>query len=192
VRAAITAAAVIYVGSGSVYRYYPFSALFLSSDSADAALSRWNAAAVNGCQPVGDMSSPNARISAYLRCPFLGDAVTTAETITGRIDAKNERGIRVGGERRNVSKFKPLELPPVDATISLGLDPKGFINTLEVLDGDADAPTSTSARDSQIARLTVLKAAPRRSGAPRPQVWRRTAHRGQVISLVGMGCPTMR
>ncbi len=86
--------------------------------------------------------------------------MTTSEIVTGRIEAKNERGIRVAGEWRNVSKFRPLELPATGTTVSLGLDPKGFINTLEVLDeSNSTRVDSTSSRDRQIARLTVLKAA---------------------------------
>jgi hypothetical protein len=86
--------------------------------------------------------------------------VTTAETIVGRVEARNERGIRVEGEWRNVSRFKPLELPSVGAEVELGLDPKGFINTLKVLDQApvvANAPTA--APSASMARLEVLKAA---------------------------------
>jgi hypothetical protein len=89
--------------------------------------------------------------------------MTTAETITGVVEARNERGIRVAGEWRNVSRFKPVELPAVGAQVELGLDPKGYITTLAVLNqGDALMPPvngATSSRDGTITRLAVLKAA---------------------------------
>jgi hypothetical protein len=116
--------------------------------------------------------------------------MTTAETISGRVEARNERGIRVAGEWRNVSKFKPLELPDVGAAVAVGLDPKGFITTLEVLDDDVtvdgrfvrrrinsqqdDDETlvrrrTNSQRDQTITRLAVLKAAAA-FGAARPDL----------------------
>jgi hypothetical protein len=89
--------------------------------------------------------------------------MTTAETISGVVEARNERGIRVAGEWRNLSKFRPLELPAVGAEVTLGLDPKGFITTLEVNDqGVGLMPPvngAAPARERTIARLTVLKAA---------------------------------
>lgn len=87
--------------------------------------------------------------------------MTTAETVEGVVDARNERGIRVAGEWRNLSKFRPLELPDTGATVRLGLDPKGFINTVEVLEAEAKSTREDveSSRDRQIARLSVLKSA---------------------------------
>lgn len=82
--------------------------------------------------------------------------MTTAETITGHVEARNDRGIRVGGEWRNVSKFKPVDLPAIGAEVELGLDPKGFITTLEVLEGPA---TYSNLSDRQTTRLAVLQAA---------------------------------
>jgi hypothetical protein len=98
--------------------------------------------------------------------------MTTAATISGVVEARNERGIRVDGEWRNLSKFRPLELPDVGAQVALGLDPKGFITTLEVVDGELDtSPSSvpTFSRDRTISRLTVLKAAAM-FGASRPDL----------------------
>jgi hypothetical protein len=86
--------------------------------------------------------------------------VTTAETINGVVEARNERGIKVLGEWRNLSKFKPLELPEVGVQVRLGLDPKGFITTLEVLD-DPKPVTVTGFidPDGNNKRLAVLTAA---------------------------------
>ena len=83
---------------------------------------------------------------------------TAADIVEGLVESTNERGIRVAGEWRNVSKFHPVELPERGARVRLELDAKGFIRTLQVL---AAAPTSTSSstRDRTITRLAVLKAA---------------------------------
>lgn len=85
---------------------------------------------------------------------------TVADVVEGLVESTNERGIRVGGEWRNVSKFHPIDLPGRGARVHLELDNKGFIRTLQVLDA---APSSTStispSRDRTITRLAVLKAA---------------------------------
>ena len=79
------------------------------------------------------------------------------DQIEGLVESANERGIKVGGEWRNMSKFHPVDLPDRGARVRLELDAKGFIKTLQVLD---QAPTaSSSTREDTISRLTVLKAA---------------------------------
>jgi hypothetical protein len=86
--------------------------------------------------------------------------MTTTETITGRIEARNATGVKVQGRWGSVSRFKPLELPQVGTEVSIGLDPKGFLTSLEVLGQTpvvADAPGA--ARTVSMARLEVLKAA---------------------------------
>jgi hypothetical protein len=87
------------------------------------------------------------------------DAVV--DQVEGLVEAVNDRGIKVGGEWRNLSKFHPLELPSQGARVRLILDNKGFIRTLDVVDAAATtslSPTST-VRDRTITRLAVLKAA---------------------------------
>jgi hypothetical protein len=82
------------------------------------------------------------------------------DQVEGLVETVNDRGIKVGGEWRNLSKFHPLELPGQGARVRLTLDSKGFIRTLDLVDG---APTTNSAtptaRDRTITRLAVLKAA---------------------------------
>lgn len=80
--------------------------------------------------------------------------------VEGTVQSRNERGIRVDGDWFNVSKFKPVELPEIGARVRLGLDAKGFITSLEVVQatGGGIAP-SASERDTRISRLAVLKAA---------------------------------
>jgi hypothetical protein len=80
------------------------------------------------------------------------------DQVEGLVEACNDRGIRVAGEWRNLSKFHPLDLPERGARVRLELDPKGFIRTLQVLDA-APLSTSSSDRDRTISRLAVLKAA---------------------------------
>jgi hypothetical protein len=78
--------------------------------------------------------------------------------VEGLVEARNDRGIRVAGDWRNVSRFHPLDLPGEGARVRLGLDNKGFIRTLQVLDA-APSTTSSPTRDRTITRLSVLKTA---------------------------------
>jgi hypothetical protein len=81
-------------------------------------------------------------------------------TVEGAVEAKNDRGIKLGGEWRNVSRFKPLALPELGARVRADIDDKGFLKTIEVLDeGEHSVASSSPARDRQLARLAVLKAA---------------------------------
>jgi hypothetical protein len=86
------------------------------------------------------------------------------ETLEGRVEARNERGLRLDGEWYNVSKFRPLDLPPVGSTVRITVDPKGFLSAVEVLSDLAPAPIM--AQDS---RLAVLQAAAA-FGASRPDL----------------------
>jgi hypothetical protein len=83
--------------------------------------------------------------------------------VEGVVEARNDTGIRINGTWANRSRFKPVELPDVGTLVRVGLDPKGFINTLEVLGSEngatIPAPFSTATRDRTITRLAVLKAA---------------------------------
>lgn len=82
---------------------------------------------------------------------------TIGDQVEGLVEARNERGIRVGGEWRNMSKFHPLELPGQGARVRLELDSKGFIRTCNVLE---QAPsTNSSNRDRDIARMCAIKVA---------------------------------
>jgi hypothetical protein len=94
--------------------------------------------------------------------------MTTTGTLSGVVEARNERGVRVAGEWRNQSKFHPVELPDVGAQVALGLDSKGFITSLEVLE-EARPDSGSASRDRRVARVTVLKAAAS-FGASRPDL----------------------
>jgi hypothetical protein len=88
---------------------------------------------------------------------------TGVDQVEGLVESVNDRGIKVAGEWRNLSKFHPLDLPERGARVRVDLDGKGFIRSLQVLDG-APSPTSSSSsasttRDRTITRLAVLKAA---------------------------------
>jgi hypothetical protein len=81
-------------------------------------------------------------------------------TVEGAVEARNDRGIKLGGEWRNMSKFRPVALPEIGAHVRADVDDKGFLKAIEVLDEPTPAATaSVSHRDQQIARLAVLKAA---------------------------------
>jgi hypothetical protein len=81
----------------------------------------------------------------------------TAETITGRVDDKNERGIRIGEDWFNRSQFSPVDLPETGAHVRLKVDGKGCIKELELLDV-GPIPAALSSKDERITRLAVLKA----------------------------------
>jgi hypothetical protein len=85
---------------------------------------------------------------------------TADEPVEGTIEAINDRGIKVAGEWRNVSKFHPVDLPDRGARVRILLDTKGFIRTLQVLDA-APSSTSTSSpnRDREIRRMCAIKVA---------------------------------
>ncbi len=83
-----------------------------------------------------------------------------ADVVEGVVEARNANGIRVQDTWGQVSKFKPVDLPDRGARVRLELDPKGFIKSLQVLDGAPASTGSTSSnRDSTITRLSVLKTA---------------------------------
>src|SRR5437899_1085754 len=82
---------------------------------------------------------------------------TVGDQVEGLVESANDRGIKVAGEWRNISKFHPVDLPDRGARVRLELDSKGFIRTLQVL--DVAPSSSSSTRDRTITRLAVLKAA---------------------------------
>ena len=83
-----------------------------------------------------------------------------ADVVEGIVDSANDRGVKVGGEWRNVSRFHPVDLPDRGARVRLELDNKGFIRSLQILEAAANAGTSTmTTRDREIRRTAVLKAA---------------------------------
>src|SRR5918911_269629 len=80
-----------------------------------------------------------------------------ADVVEGVVEARNDRGIKVAGDWRNVSKFHPVDLPPQGARVRLDLDAKGFIRSVEVL--DQAAGQNAGLRDRTSVRLAVLQAA---------------------------------
>jgi hypothetical protein len=83
----------------------------------------------------------------------------TGTTVEGVVEATNERGLKLDGGSGwlNVSKFRPLELPPVGTAVRVAVDAKGFLTSVQVL----DSPTTPAvlSRNETITRLAVLKAA---------------------------------
>lgn len=81
----------------------------------------------------------------------------------GRVESANERGIKVNGEWRNVSKFHPVTLPPRGAVVRLETDNFGYIRSIEVLEPppatNGTTGMSRKPTDRTISRLAVLKAA---------------------------------
>lgn len=83
--------------------------------------------------------------------------MTTPETVEGIVASVNERGIRIGEDWFNVSKFKPLDLPERGARVRVSVDLKGFLSAITVLEHTPATPSVS--RDTTITRLAVLKAA---------------------------------
>lgn len=83
------------------------------------------------------------------------------ETILGRVEAANDRGVKIAGQWYNVSRYRPVALPLKGATVALTV--KGsWIEALEVQDAHSasESPsTPPDARQRTISRLAVLKAA---------------------------------
>jgi len=78
------------------------------------------------------------------------------EDVEGTVEAVNSTGLKIGGAWLNVSRFHPVELPEAGTHVRLGVDSKGYIKDLEVLDTPVTASVS---RNETITRLAVLKAA---------------------------------
>src|SRR5215211_6753631 len=89
----------------------------------------------------------------------------TTTTLTGTVEAVNERGIKINGGWLNVSKFHPVALPMRGALVALEVQGGRWIQRCDVLDGQEahSAPQRAVAgpgtRERTITRLAVLKAA---------------------------------
>jgi hypothetical protein len=70
----------------------------------------------------------------------------TAETITGRVEARNERGIRIGDDWFNRSQFSPVDLLEAGAHVRLQVDGRGYIKDLEVM-SPSSGPAAFSKSD---------------------------------------------
>jgi len=80
------------------------------------------------------------------------------EDVEGVVESVNRTGLKIAGSWVNLSQFGPkLELPDAGAHVRLSVDSRGYIKTLEVLDGPPS--DGGSQRDKTITRLAVLKAA---------------------------------
>jgi hypothetical protein len=83
-----------------------------------------------------------------------------ADVVEGLVESTNDRGVRVQGEWRNVSKFHPVDLPDRGARVRVSLDPKGFIRSLEILDqAPPTAGSPSPGRDREIRRMCAIKVA---------------------------------
>ncbi len=87
----------------------------------------------------------------------------TADELVGVVEAVNERGVKIAGAWRNVSKWaESVILPERGATVTLSLDKSGFIRTIAPANGEAQnfaPPLVGPSKDTTITRLAVLKAA---------------------------------
>lgn len=83
-------------------------------------------------------------------------------TFEGAVEARNDRGIKLDGEWRNISKFRPVDLPEVGTRVRAEVDDKGFLKSIDVLAAvlvEHTPATASLSRNETITRLAVLKAA---------------------------------
>jgi len=80
-------------------------------------------------------------------------------TLEGVVEAANEHGIKLDGEWVNRSKFRPIDLPPAGARVRAEVDAKGYLRSVDVLEGAECDRLPVTPRDERITRLAVLKAA---------------------------------
>jgi hypothetical protein len=59
----------------------------------------------------------------------------TTTTLTGAVEAVNERSIKLQGAWLNLSKWKPLPLPTRGALVSVDVKDGRFLARIDVLDG---------------------------------------------------------
>jgi len=91
-----------------------------------------------------------------------------AGQLVGRVESVNDRGVRIDGTWRNISKWADdVTMPARGQVVALTLDGSGFVRAIAPA---ADAPPSRQAgRETTITRLSVLKAAAE-FGAARPDL----------------------
>lgn len=105
-------------------------------------------------------------------------AMSMSTTYTGRVASVNPKGLKLDGhdDWYNLSKFAPgVTLPERGQVVTVAIDSKGFLRSVELVDGPAatngtsHAPPATAQRETTITRLAVLKAAAE-FGASRPEL----------------------
>src|SRR4051794_15564290 len=86
-------------------------------------------------------------------------------TITGTVEAGNERGIKLQGAWLNPSKWKPLPLPTRGALVAVDVKDGRFLDRIDVLDAGVstltpvDVSAITPTRETTITRLACLRSA---------------------------------
>jgi len=86
----------------------------------------------------------------------------SAVAVEGRVEQRNDTGVRIAGEWYNRSRFHHVDLPEVGDQVSLDVDDKGFIRSVESLEGDVEPTAFVSAESAR--RLAVLQAAAQFAG----------------------------
>lgn len=90
----------------------------------------------------------------------------SSHSVQGRVEAANATGVCIAGEWYNRSRFHPVDLPKVGDQVSLDVDDKGYIRSVDLLEAeDVDEERFVSAESAT--RLAVLQAAAA-FGASRP------------------------
>ena len=80
------------------------------------------------------------------------------ESLSGTVEATNDKGIKVGGQLFNDSQYADVSRPQRGQTVQLQVKCR-FINSLAVLDSPNGSQRPAAGRETAITRLAVLKAA---------------------------------
>lgn len=89
--------------------------------------------------------------------------------VTGRVEAVNDRGIKLDGAWHNLSKWaEDVVMPERGEMVTLIIDRQGFVRSVQngangspAVSSASVAPNASSARETTITRVAVLKAAAR-------------------------------
>jgi hypothetical protein len=87
---------------------------------------------------------------------------TGAEQLTGRVEAVNEKGLRLEGRDGwlNFSKWaEAIGAPAVGGLVTVTLDKAGFVRTVAPAEASDHHRGDAAGRETAITRLAVLKAA---------------------------------
>ena len=82
---------------------------------------------------------------------------TVHNQIVGAVEQVNDKGVKIGGEWRNFSKFAPDLVPPSRGQrVTVQLDKSGFVRSIEAATDTHHGPVA--GRETAIIRQTCVKA----------------------------------
>jgi len=94
--------------------------------------------------------------------------MTIHQFVSGMVEQRTAKGILVDKSWCTLSKFNPVDLPPLGSQVKVGVDNKDFIVSIEVLSVGGRPLPSGAASSPHADRLEVLRLAAA-FGASRPE-----------------------